>query len=65
MAQFSGKIKFFNTDSGYGFINSDQFDKEIFVHATGLQDEVKKDDTVIFETKEGKKGIVAVNVRLA
>jgi CspA family cold shock protein len=35
------------------------------VHATGLQEEIRENDQVVFEVKEGKKGLNAVNVRLA
>lgn len=60
-----GKVKFFNTTKGFGFITEDGSNKEIFVHISGLQDDVKENDNVVFEVQEGKKGLNAVNVRLA
>ncbi len=60
-----GKVKFFNESKGFGFIKDNESDNEYFVHVTGLIDEVKEDDDVTFELKEGKKGLNAVNVRLA
>ena len=39
--------------------------EDLFVHATGLQEEIRENDQVVFEVKEGKKGLNAVNVRLA
>jgi CspA family cold shock protein len=59
-----GTVKFFNETKGFGFIKEDG-GQEIFVHATGLIDKVKENDEVVFETQEGKKGINAVNVKLA
>lgn len=60
-----GKVKFFNESKGYGFIVDDETSKEIFVHASGLIDQVKQGDAVTFDLKEGKKGLNAVDVRQA
>lgn len=60
----NGVVKFFNDAKGFGFIKSET-GEEIFVHATGLQEDIQENDTVVFEVKEGKKGLNAVNVRLA
>ena len=59
-----GTVKFFNETKGFGFIKEDG-GQEIFVHATGLIDKVKENDEVVFDVQEGKKGINAVNVKLA
>ncbi len=61
----NGKVKFFNHTKGFGFIKEDETEKEYFVHATGLIDEIRENDDVTFDLKEGKKGLNAVNVRLA
>ncbi len=60
-----GKVKFFNESKGFGFIVEDETNKEYFVHVSGLIDEVKDDDEVEFELVEGRKGLNAVNVKLA
>jgi len=60
-----GTVKFFNQTKGFGFIKDSESDKEYFVHATGLVDEIRENDEVNFDLKEGKKGLNAVNVRLA
>lgn len=60
-----GKVKFFNNSKGFGFIKEDGTDKEYFVHATGLIDEIRENDDVTFDLTEGKKGLNAVNVKLA
>lgn len=61
----SGTVKFFNETKGFGFIKEDQTNKEYFVHVTGLVDEIRENDEVTFDLKEGKKGLNAVNVKLA
>ena len=61
----NGIVKFFNETKGYGFIKEDDSNNEYFVHATGLIDEIRDNDEVTFELQEGKKGLNAVNVKLA
>ena len=60
----TGTVKFFNNSKGFGFITEDDTNTEHFVHISGLIDEVREDDKVEFELKEGKKGMNAVNVRV-
>lgn len=60
----TGKIKFFNKRKGYGFIESDQTSKDVFVHATDLEDRVRKGDDVSFELQHSGRGLQAENVKL-
>jgi len=60
-----GTVKFFNETKGFGFVKETETDKEYFVHVSGLIDQVRENDQITFELKEGKKGLNAVNVRLA
>jgi CspA family cold shock protein len=60
----TGTVKFFNSAKGFGFIKEEN-GQEIFVHATGLNDEIRENDTVTYETEEGRRGLNAVNVKLA
>ena len=60
-----GTVKFFNVSKGFGFIKDSSSSKEYFVHSTGLIDRIKENDEVTFDLQEGKKGLNAVNVRLA
>ena len=61
----SGTVKFFNETKGFGFIKVEGTEQEVFVHVTGLQDQVRQNDRVTFEIQEGKKGPNAVNVKRA
>lgn len=60
-----GTVKFFNETKGFGFIIDEESKKEYFVHVTGLVDKIKENDEVEFTLEEGKKGLNAVNVKLA
>ena len=50
----NGVVKFYNEAKGFGFIKEDN-GPEIFVHATGLQEEIRENDNVVFDVQEGKK----------
>lgn len=58
-----GKVKFFNESKGFGFIANSHNNEDVFVHATGLIDQVGQNDDVTFDIERGKKGFVAVNVK--
>jgi cold shock protein len=61
-----GTVKFFNETKGFGFVKETATGQEYFVHVSGLLvDTIRENDTVTFDLKEGKKGLNAVNVRLA
>ncbi|MFO7829909.1 MAG: cold shock domain-containing protein [Bacteroidales bacterium] len=61
-----GKIKWYDNVKGFGFIVSED-GEDIFVHRSGLEDshiDLQPDQQVIFETKQGDKGIFAFNVKI-
>ena len=60
-----GTVKFFNETKGFGFIKDAESSKEYFVHSSGLSDSISENDEVTFDLQEGKKGLNAVNVKLA
>jgi len=60
-----GTVKFFNDSKGFGFIKDEESNNEYFVHVTGLVDEIQENDEVTFDLQEGRKGLNAVNVKLA
>jgi len=60
-----GKIKWYNEIRGFGFIETENGD-DIFVHRSGLSSTyggLQPDQQVQFETKQGEKGLFAVNVK--
>jgi CspA family cold shock protein len=59
-----GTVKFFNATKGFGFITPADGSKDIFVHVTGLNDEIAENDKVSYEVQNGQKGLNAVNVRV-
>lgn len=60
-----GTVKFFSESRGYGFITNDETGKDIFVHVTGLNGEaLNEGDKVEYEEEEGRKGMVAGQVKV-
>ena len=59
-----GTVKFFNGTKGFGFIKPEDGTADIFVHQTGLIDEIKDDDKVEYEVEEGRQGLNAVKVKV-
>ncbi len=59
-----GKVKWFNAEKGYGFINSDEGD--IFVHFSAVQGDgfktLDEGQDVQFEIVQGARGLQAANV---
>lgn len=60
-----GRVKFFNETKGFGFISPEDGGDDIFVHTSGLKDNVRENDIVTYEVENGRKGLNAVNVTLA
>ncbi|MBS1582964.1 MAG: cold-shock protein [Bacteroidetes bacterium] len=61
----SGKVKFFNTEKGFGFITPNDGGKDLFVHKTGTRQPLNEGDNVTFDVEQGPKGPNAVNVARA
>jgi CspA family cold shock protein len=59
-----GTVKFFNSEKGFGFIKDDNNGTEVFVHSSGLINQINQGDAVEFELQNGKKGVNAVSVKL-
>lgn len=61
-----GKIKWFNQEKGYGFIEVEG-EKDIFVHYSAIQQEgfktLNEGELVEFDVVEGQKGPQAANVK--
>lgn len=59
-----GTVKFFNGTKGFGFIAPENGGDDIFVHVSGLNDDIRENDSVSYEVENGKKGLNAVNVTI-
>jgi CspA family cold shock protein len=59
-----GTVKFFNGTKGFGFITPSNGGQDIFVHVSGLHDEIRENDKVSYEVQNGQKGLNAINVRV-
>ncbi|MEQ9290000.1 MAG: cold-shock protein [Cyclobacteriaceae bacterium] len=59
-----GTVKFFNESKGFGFIKPDDSSEDIFVHSSGLVDDIRENDRVEYDTERGRKGMNAVNVKV-
>lgn len=60
----TGKVKFYDESKGFGFILDDDTNSDVFVHISGLVDDIKQGDSVEFDVKEGRKGPNAVDVKV-
>ncbi len=62
-----GRVKWFNSKKGYGFIERDD-GEDVFVHYTAIRGQgyrtLKDGQTVEFEVEETERGPRAVNVRV-
>lgn len=61
----NGRVKWFNAEKGFGFIERDGAD-DIFVHFSAINDEgfktLEEGQEVTFEIEEGARGPQAANV---
>ncbi|AMV60841.1 Cold shock protein CspA [Pediococcus damnosus] len=61
-----GKVKWFNPDKGYGFINRENGD-DVFVHFSAIQGDgfktLEEDQEVTFDVEDSDRGPQAVNVQ--
>tara|TARA_Y100000591_G_scaffold26280_1_gene19370 strand:- start:1007 stop:1219 length:213 start_codon:yes stop_codon:yes gene_type:complete len=67
MSTLSGKVKWFNGKKGYGFIERDDKEKDVFVHASAVREAnlrfLNEGDELSFEIEDGPKGPSAVKFK--
>ena len=63
----SGKVKWFNAKKGYGFITDNETQKDIFLHVSALENSklrvLKEDQTIVYDIKEEKHKLQAINIK--
>ena len=63
----SGKVKWFNSKKGYGFITDDESQKDIFLHVSALEESklrvLKEEQTIVYDIKEEKNKLQAINIK--
>ncbi len=64
--KIQGRVKWFNEDKGYGFIERDDGGEDVFLHYSALNQSgfktIPEDAAVEFEVEQGPKGPKAANV---
>jgi CspA family cold shock protein len=64
----NGKVKWFNSTKGYGFIAREDNEKDVFVHSSAARAanlQLNEGDALTFEVEDGQKGPSAVNLQSA
>ena len=59
----NGKVSFFDTSKGFGFIIDAANNEKYFTHVSGLIDQIAENDKVSYELEKGMRGMNAVKVK--
>ena len=64
-----GKVKWFNATKGFGFIEREDKEKDVFVHTSAVKDagmnSLEEGQEVTFDVEDGPKGPNATNIKSA
>ena len=63
---YKGRVKWFSTEKGFGFIGREEGGEDCFVHQTALEGPIRylrEGENVEFEIQKNEKGYRAVRVR--
>lgn len=60
--ELTGRVEYFNSDKGYGFIKNTAGMDKYFFHISAAPASIDEGDKVTFELERGKKGMNAVNI---
>ena len=67
MSTIKGKVKWFNPTKGFGFIEREDEDKDVFVHVSAVRDagldQLNDGEDISFDVEDGPKGPNATNLQ--
>jgi CspA family cold shock protein len=67
MSTIKGKVKWFNPTKGFGFIEREDKDKDVFVHVSAVRDagldQLNDGEAISFDVEDGPKGPNATNLQ--
>ncbi|WP_194241988.1 cold-shock protein [Winogradskyella eckloniae] len=61
----NGKVSFYDSSKGFGFIIDTETNEKHFTHVSGIIDDIAENDKVTFELEKGQRGMNAVRVKQA
>lgn len=67
MAKYTGVVKWYNTDKGYGFISCNE-GNDVFVHHSQIKEkgpnkDLHEGESITFDIQENEKGPMAINLQ--
>ena len=67
MSTIKGKVKWFNPTKGFGFIEREDKEKDVFVHVSAVRDagmdQLNDGEAISFDVEDGPKGPNATNLQ--
>ena len=67
MSTIKGKVKWFNPTKGFGFIEREDKEKDVFVHVSAVRDagldQLNDGEDISFDVEDGPKGPNATNLQ--